>query len=68
MDEGKFCLKNGLVRRLNDKTSRMEVWCRLRETTGAIILKGAGKAEFLIEVPFLLGTWKRCSYSPTDVN
>jgi hypothetical protein len=51
MNEGKFCVRNGVVRRLHDKTSTLEVGYRLRETTGAIILK-VTKEEFVIKVPF----------------
>jgi hypothetical protein len=58
MDEDKFYVKNGIVGRLNDKIPRMEAGCRFTETTEAIILKGTRRAEFPIEICFLLASWK----------
>lgn len=60
MDEDKFYVKNGIVRRLNDKIPRMEAGCRFGETTEAIILKGTRRVEFPTEICFLLAPWKRC--------
>lgn len=60
MDEDKFYVKNGIVRRLNDKIPRMEARCGFTETTEAIILKGTRRAEFPTEICFLLASWKRC--------
>lgn len=40
MDEGNFYVKNGVVRRVNDETARVEVRCRFRQTTGAMLLNG----------------------------
>jgi hypothetical protein len=60
MDEDKFYVKNGIVRRLNDKIPRTEAGCRFTETTEAIILKGARRAEFPVEICFLLASSKRC--------
>ena len=40
MDEGNFYVKNSVVRRVNDKTERVEVRWRFRQTTRAMLLKG----------------------------
>jgi hypothetical protein len=58
MDGDNSCMRKGVLRRLNDKTQRVEVGRNLRETAGAIILKGTQKAEFPIEIIFSLATWK----------
>jgi hypothetical protein len=40
MHDDKFYVKKSAMRRLSDKTARVEVTCRLRQTTAAVLLKG----------------------------